>query len=226
VSSIVCPLCGDIARERVQIHDPSLRRQRFSILPIRPTCRTCGSELSLAGGQHSAHRHIIVLTGTCACGKSAVAEHLQNAHGYMAIDGDCVMQVVKARAGRSVAYDEDAVFREIQSEIDFALALGYDVALSHMILPAHVARFREILDRTAAEYRIFVLHPNLETAIARSLTRTCHASVTPEKWVVHFHERMRPFLDDHESYGVTLIDNSDQTLEQTVARVLFGFTGE
>ena len=220
-----CPLCGDIARERIQIHDAALRRQRFSISPIRPTCKTCGSEVACPPSQDNAQRRILVLTGTCACGKSAIAEYLQDRHGYMAIDGDCVLQVVKARAGRSVSYDEDAVFDEIRFEIDLALVLGYDVVLSHMILPAHLARFREILDHTQADYRIFVIHPKLETALARSLTRTCHTGITPEKWVVFFHEQMQPFLDDRYRNDVTVIDNSDEGLEQTVGRVLAGIGG-
>ena len=72
---IVCPNCGELAKEQIHIFNSKLRKQNFAHTPILPTCKFCGAEVEIT------HRcnggNIIVLNGTCGSGKSTIAELMQ-----------------------------------------------------------------------------------------------------------------------------------------------------
>jgi len=94
---IICPNCGKKSKDDILIYNEALRKQRFRLSPILPTCKSCGAEATVShkckGG------NIIILNGTCGSGKSTIAELLQD-RGWLAVDGDCAIQVIKHK------YDE------------------------------------------------------------------------------------------------------------------------
>ena len=202
---INCPNCGDLTKDDVQIYNENLRKQSFKLLPVLPLCKCCGAEVSVinkcSGG------NIIVLNGTCGSGKSTVAEVFAG-RGYLAIDGDCVIQSVRHKTGRK-QYDWNELIEEIAFEIDVLSMFGENIVLSHVILPEDLGKYIEIFESRNMNYGFFLLKPEYQTAVERCQSRTCHETVTPEYWIKHFYELLN--FDDR----VTVIDNTSMSAEET-----------
>lgn len=221
-----CPKCGQIPKENIELYNMALRKQNFNISPILPTCLHCGAEVTLNNGDsYNLDVKVIVLTGTCASGKSSTAEILKMKYGFEVIDGDCVMQVVKHKLGISkIEYDAASMYAEIENQIDILLALKKNIVISHVITVKDIDIYRKMFERRNLKYKIFILHPKLEAAIARSKTRTCHKSVTPEEWVEYFYNKLDEFKEKNNE-DVICFDNSDFSLEESVDRILKLFSG-
>ncbi|MCL2408737.1 MAG: dephospho-CoA kinase [Oscillospiraceae bacterium] len=200
---ITCPNCGEITRDELLIFNDDLRRQNFSLTPVLPTCKLCGAEAVVThkcGGGN-----IIVLTGTCGSGKSTIAEILAE-QGFLAIDGDCVVQVIKR--------NNNDLLDEIAYEIDVLSLLGGNFVLSHVIGPEDLERCVEIFQARNLNYSFFLLKPTYQTAVERCRTRTCHESVTPEKWIRKFYDEL--VFDDR----VMTVDNTNMSAEETAEYIL------
>jgi len=212
---IICPGCGELDKSLVEIYSINLRKQNFAISPILPTCKQCTSEIEIKDPPKGAE--LIILNGTCGSGKSTIVEELMKRHGYAVVDGDCMLQVLRHRlGGNKVEYNSDKALDEIGHEIDVLAALGYRIILSHIILPEHWNRYNTIFSKRELKYRHFLLKPDIDTVISRCNTRTCHKSVTPEYWIRYFHER----LLYNENTDVTVIDNTDLSIDETVMRIM------
>jgi hypothetical protein len=207
---ITCPNCGELVINDITIYSESLRKQDFSMLPILPACGRCGEEVDIT------HRcnggNIIVLNGTCGSGKSTIAEILAG-KGFLVIDGDCVIQVIKHKKG-TTQVDLSEMADEIASEIDILSMLGDNFVLSTVILPEDLDKYIGIFQARNLKYRLFLLKPDYQTAFDRCQTRTCHASVTPEYWIKYFYEMLN--FDGR----VIVVDNTKLTPEETAAYVL------
>ncbi|OGO35565.1 MAG: hypothetical protein A2147_04600 [Chloroflexi bacterium RBG_16_57_8] len=207
---ITCPNCGELAKGDIAIYGENLRKQSFNMSPVLPTCVHCGKEVEITHECNGGN--IIVLNGTCGSGKSTIAEILAE-KGFLAIDGDCVIQSVKHKKGtRQVDFLEMA--DETASEIDILSMFGDSFVLSTVILPADLDKYIEIFQSRNLNYRLFLLRPEYQTAVERCQSRTCHASVTPEYWIRHFWEMLD--FDDR----VIVVDNTDLTPEETAAHIL------
>jgi predicted ABC-type ATPase len=156
--------------------------------------------------------NIIILNGTCGSGKSTVAEILLR-RGLLAIDGDCVIQAVKHRKGTpQVDFNEMAA--ETAREIDILSMFGNDFVLSTVILPEDLDNYIAIFQSRNLKYRLFLLKPEYQTAVARCQSRTCHGSITPEYWIRYFYKQLD--FDD----SVNVIDNTNMTPEETADLIL------
>ena len=207
---ITCPNCGERAKTDITVYSEILRKQDFDMSPVLPTCTHCGEEVEIT------HRcdggNVIVLNGTCGSGKSTIAEILLR-KGFLAIDGDCVIQVVKHKKG-TTQVDFIEIAAEIANELDILSMFGDDFVLSTVILPEDLDKYIDIFQSRNLKYRLFLLRPEYETAVVRCQSRTCHASVTPEYWIRHFYEKLN--FDDR----VNVVDNTHMTPEETAAYVL------
>jgi len=207
---ITCPNCGELAKSEIVIYNESLRKQDFDMSPVLPACAHCGEVVEITyrcdGG------NVIVLNGTCGSGKSTVAEILLK-KGFMTIDGDCVIQVVKHKK-RTTQVDFNEMAAEITIEIDILSMFGDDFVLSTVILPEDLDKYIEIFRSRNLKYRLFLLKPDYQTAVVRCQSRTCHASVTPEYWIRHFYEKLN--FDDI----VDVVDNTNMTPEETATHIL------
>ena len=215
-----CPNCGDIALDKIILHNAALRKQLFEHSPILPTCAACAAEVTVA--PNLPVDNIILLTGTCGSGKSAVAGELARNHGYMAIDGDCVIQVVKYKQQTNQVWSNSAwIIEEIGREIDILSAYSRNIVISHVVQPqeidgyANVIGYRQVFEAKSRKHKFVLLRPKYETALERANTRTCHASPTDEKWVRNFYDKLNGYDD-----GVITYDNTNDTVEQTAAAVL------
>jgi len=207
---ITCPTCGQLTKDEICLYRASLRRQTFAMLPILPTCQRCGADVTVThtctGGS------ILVLNGTCGSGKSTIAEILSE-RGYLAIDGDCVIQVVKHTMGGKQVPLADLV-PEVGREIDLLSLYGERFVLSHVITPAEMAAYVSLFQARNLTYRFILLKPDYATAVARCQSRTCHTSIPPEVWIRHFYDLLA--FDQ----GVELVDNTHMTPEETAAYIL------
>ena len=209
--SATCPTCGQVPLENITVYSRALRKQTFAISPILPTCNSCGMEVEVTG--HTQGARILLLNGTCGSGKSATAEELVKNHGFMAIDSDCTRQVIKHKLGiEHVAFDSIEMHEEIGREIDILSTYTRDIVLSHVVMPADIAKYKGLFESKGMKYRIILLRPSYETALSRTKTRTCHTSITPEEWVRYFYDSL--VFDDME-----VLDNSHMTVAEA-ARVI------
>lgn len=181
---ISCPNCGIITQDNILVYNDSLRKQNINISPIMPTCKLCGSEISLCnkcdGGE------IIVINGTCGSGKTTIAEILKD-KGHLVIDGDCAIQSVRHKKGVK-QYDWNELITEIEHEIDILSLFGKRLVLSHVILPEDLVRYIEMFEARNLKFKFVLLKPEYQIAVERCQTRTCHTSVTPEIWIKHFYD--------------------------------------
>jgi predicted ABC-type ATPase len=207
---ITCPSCGELEINDITIYSESLRKQDFSMLPVLPTCIHCGKEVEIKYKCNSGN--IIVLNGTCGSGKSTIAELLVD-KGFLAIDGDCVIQSVKHKKGTSQV-DFIEMAEEIASELDILSMFGDNFVLSTVILPEDFDRYIRVFQSRNLKYRLFLLKPEYQTALERCQSRTCHGSITPEYWIKYFYEMLN--FDD----SVIVVDNTNLTPAETAARIL------
>ncbi|MHB1454958.1 MAG: AAA family ATPase [Saccharofermentanales bacterium] len=207
---ITCPNCGNLAKNDISIYSESLRVQNIAISPVLPVCIRCDQEVQIehtcSGG------NIIVLNGTSGSGKSTVAEILAE-QGFLAIDGDCVIQTVRHKNNRK-QYEWEELIAEIAHEIDILSMFSPNMVISHIVLPEDMDRYIEIFERRNLKYQFFLLRPEYQTAVERCQSRTCHASVTPEYWIKHFYEMLN--FDDN----TIVVDNTNMTPEETAAYIL------
>ena len=215
---IICPVCGQIPASRVIVYNESLRKQSFDISPILPTCDICKSEVEFMGCTQGGT--IILLNGTCGSGKSTIADELVKTHGFLAIDADCAMQVVRHKLGvKHVDFDSKELFDEISKEIDILSAFGEKIVLAHVVMPDDIPKYKALFESKGMAYRIILLKPSYEVAVERTRTRTCHAGVTPEEWVRYFYTKLTFSTD------VEIIDSSNITAEQTAWRIIWPLLG-
>ena len=216
-----CKTCGPT--DDISLYSDRLRKPNFVISPILPTCNGCGCEVQLAAREGDDHgNRVFVLTGPIGCGKTSTVEHLFSRHGFNAIDHDCTIDLARYRHKRKVEFNDPEVVTAIEDNLDALLVYEQDIAMSLVILPDELDTYRSMLQERKLDYRIFFLCPDYDTVLRRTRTRTCFGSATPEKWVRYFYDKTEPFRDI-EDEDVVLLDNSDMTVEASVAAVLSRF---
>ena len=208
---INCPNCGVIAKDNIKIYDESLKKQNITILPIMPICKICNAEVVVSricnGG------NIIVLNGTCGSGKTTIAEVLLD-RGWLAIDGDCVIQSLRHKKGtKQYAWEE--LINEIACEIDILSLYSNNIVLSHIVLPEDIIKYIELFKTRNIKYKFIHLKPKYQTAVERCQLRTCHSSTTPEKWIKHFYDIL-----SFDNNLFDIVDNSDLTIQDTAEAIL------
>lgn len=207
---ITCPRCNELSAADVRVYNSGLKKQNFNLSPILPTCKKCGSDVSVThtcqGGS------IVILNGTCGSGKSAVAERLTNC-GFLAVDGDCAIQSLRYKKGMK-QYEWAELIREIFCEIDILSLYSPYLVLSHIVLPEDMDGFIEQLTMRNMNFKFILLKPDYQTAVERCRTRTCHEHITSEKWIQHFYTVLS---FDGSLYHT--INNTGQSVEET-ARII------
>lgn len=210
---IVCPTCGVIDKSDIKLYDESLKKQNIAILPLRPTCKLCGTEISVS---HTAQGgSIIVLNGTCGSGKTTVAEALVD-KGWLAIDGDCAIQSLRHKTGRK-QYEWNELIDEITCEVDILSLFSEYIVLSHIVLREDLEKYIEIFNTRHLRYKFILLKPEYQTAVERCQTRTCHDTVTPEKWIKHFYDIL--VFDDK----VEVVDNTNMNPNEVAMKIIETF---
>ncbi len=210
---ISCSVCGQLSKYDIEIYNRKLRKQNFKHSPIVPVCRICKSEVSITSSLTDVQ--VIIINGTCGSGKSSIAEWMEDRYNYKAIDGDCVMQVVKYKLNSAkTEYNSDEVLSEIMYEIEILSLYSQNIVLSHIILPEDINRYINLFESKKIRYKFILLKPDFDTALSRCQMRTCHNHITPEYWIRYFYDR----LDSSDEMQV--IDNTELTIHETVNQIL------
>jgi len=210
MTNAACPTCGKVPLSNITIHNTALRKQTFTLSPILPTCNICNSEVEVKGNTQGIQ--ILLLNGTCGAGKSTTAEKLVKNHDYMAIDGDCVMQVVQHKIGIQPPNNAPEIVAEIATQVDILSAFTRKIVITAVIEPKDIQKYIDIFQNKGVDYRHVLLKPTYETAVQRTKTRTCHTSITPEEWVRHFYDRL--VFEDAE-----IFDNTGLTVEESALQI-------
>lgn len=96
-----CPRCGDVAESDLVLYRAdgvfNKHSKRFG-----PWCRACGERIAFREGDgpaapipHRPSARVLLLSGTCASGKSAVSYLLSERYGLAQIDGDWILDMLR-----------------------------------------------------------------------------------------------------------------------------------
>lgn len=218
-----CPTCGDRSGPEINLYRGGLfnaHSRRFD-----PRCLACGSRVTFhpdgCGAEPSAPA--LVITGSCAGGKTTLSYLLSKHHGFVQIDGDWVLEDRKAEGQRPV--DADELHPYLLTMTHGLATLGKPVALAHIVPPSLIPHYQAWLTERRVAHRIVILMPQTQVLLARNETRICWPKTTPEHWVLKFHE---DYLNAPDRIQGFFYDNSEETPDQTaatLARSMLGGTG-
>ena len=165
---------------------------------------------------------VLLLTGTCGSGKTTIAALLAEHATWIHINEDLIWHNCFGKNRGQFLSDEHRVKRRQVHEIVLGqllqgLHLGLDVVIDatvHESPPEAYEEYQSLCEAHAIEWSIRVLHPRLEVAVARDASRTCWS--VGEKGVKELREEFNKGVLGAECY----VDNSDETAEETVMRLL------
>lgn len=212
-----CSACGSDLRNHHTLHGaPEVMFKNGSKI-VEPVCRHCGRLISVEDirGAIVPTSKVILISGTAGAGKSTIGQHIEREHGYVLIDGDATGYRLRqrARTGPAVKADEYLCHREVIRTMLVTLGLGYNVVVSYVIELADLARYERALAGLGVCYSIRFLTPSREACLARDKHRPCWTAGEEyvDKWFAGFQAMMA-------THSALCIDNSLETVEQTVAR--------
>jgi DNA-directed RNA polymerase subunit RPC12/RpoP len=215
-----CPRCGERDENALALYRADGVFNRHS-KRFGPWCRECRSRIIFHEGDglaapipFSSSARVLLLSGPCASGKSAVSYLLSERYGLAQIDGDWILDLLRRELGRKVGFEE--THEEMLAMAAGMVALGRSAVIAHVILPDAFARYGAYLTARGIAYRAAILMPGMPTLLERNRTRDCWPKPTPEYWV-------RRFVDDlcagPEDVRALFYDNSCETEEQTAQRL-------
>jgi len=214
-----CPRCGDVAEGSLALYHAdgvfNTHSKRFG-----PWCRACGERVTFREGDgpaptpHPPSARVLLLSGTCASGKSAVSYLLSERYGLVQIDGDWILDMLRRELGRKVGFEETHEAMLVMAT--GMVALGRSAVVAHVILPEALAWYRAHLTARGIVHRAVVLMPTMDALMERNRTRDCWPQPTPEYWVCRFVNDLRAGAEDIHAL---FYDNSHETAEQTAQRL-------
>lgn len=169
----------------------------------------------------------LLLTGTCGSGKTTIATLLAEHAGWIHISEDLIWHNCFGKNRGQFLSDEHRAKRRQVHEIVLGqllqgLHLGRDVVIDatvHESPPEAFKEYQRMFEAHKIEWSIRVLHPRLEVAVARDSSRACWS--VGEKSVKELRDKFNKGLFSAECY----VDNSDETAEETLRRLLLASQG-
>lgn len=162
---------------------------------------------------------VLVVTGTCASGKTTVSTLLANQHpGWVRISEDEIWPLEFGKDRGAFGSDDhrrkrhevhDVVFAECRRALDAGQSVVIDATV-HESPPEAYQAYREHFDACGIPWRLRVLHPRLEAAIARDAARS-KGRMGADR-VATLHSKFTGAVFDAECF----VDSSEETPEQTV----------
>jgi len=193
---------------------------------LRPGTRMPRTRRPLdAAGEHGGPGgRALILTGTCGSGKTTVAELLALREGWVRVSEDDVWQELFGRDRGTFGSSEhrrkrrqvhDRVFALVRGAVALGKAVVIDATV-HESPPESFREYRAFFRRNHIAWRIRVLHPELEVAIARDSARTSW-NVGRER-VASLHAKFTGATFPRDAF----LDTSLDTPEDTVRRIFAG----
>jgi len=166
--------------------------------------------------------YVLLLTGTAGSGKSTVAQALAGRHGWLRVCEDDIWRAQYGKDRGAFGSNEHrakraAVHNIALSRVGQGLAEGNNVVLEatlHQAPPEAFDEYRAALEARGASWRLCVLHPRLEVAVARDAART-DGPLGAER-VAQLRTKFAGAAYPPECF----LDTSDESVEESVNRVL------
>ncbi len=213
MNTFTCPSCGALPSSDLQFYQPEL----FNAHSLRfgPWCVRCGAralpEPDLPAGPRPP---LLLISGSCASGKSTVSYLLAQRYGCVQIDGDWILHLRRRELGHAPEYPGiDADMLAMAAGI---LALGRAVVIAHVILPAQLVFYADFCAARGIAWQMAALLPREEVLLERNRTRVCWPKTTPEYWVLKFHADLQ---DAPDTFKRWYYDNSLETPAETAQRL-------
>ena len=165
---------------------------------------------------------VVLLTGTCGSGKTTIATLLAEQAGWTRISEDDIWHNCFGKNRGKFQSDEHRYKRQQVHDMVFgqlltALRSGRNVVIEatvHESPPEAYQEYWRMFEAQAIEWTIRVLHPRLEVAVARDANRS--------SWTVGAEGvgELRAKFTGEVLGPECFVDNSDETPEQTLSRLL------
>ena len=215
-----CPQCGERDAAEITLYRDGILNaasRRFD-----PQCTNCGSRLTFGPSLCASHPRapVLVISGSCASGKTTISYLLSEHYGFVQIDGDWVLESRKAEERRHVDFSEITPY--LLTMAAGVAALGRPVALAHVVAPEAVPIYAAWFTGLGIPHRIVILMPALPTLLERNIARICWPKTTPEFWVRKFYD---DYLAAPDDVRALFYDNTRETPEQTAAVLATAVTG-
>lgn len=218
----VCDRCGLRLVSDISVYDETASRFNEHCLRFGPWCTTCKARVRLRqdGTLGDARIEVdgpvvVLISGTCASGKSRISYELASTHGFVQIDGDWVWTMLKAESGKKLP--SDAIHRDLM-DMAYGMHLsGRNSSVAHVVRPHEFGGYEQYMGQRGVPLLEVVLQPTEAVAIARSVERRCWPKPTPEYWVRFFRDE---FAEWKDRGNVRILDNSDAKPENTAAAIV------
>jgi predicted kinase len=165
----------------------------------------------------------LILTGTCGSGKTTVAELLASREGWVRVSEDDVWHEEFGRDRATFGSSEhrrrrrqvhDRVFASVLGAVALGKAVVIDATV-HESPPESFREYRAFFGRNNIAWRICVLHPRLEVAIARDSARRSW-NVGPER-VASLYAKFTGAIFPPDSFLDTSLDTPEDTMGRIIA---------
>ena len=202
---------------------PNTRVQRTRSSPLAPHSPLTRHPLGATGDGNDLGGRALVVTGTCGSGKTTVAELLALRAGWVRVSEDDIWHERFGRNRGVFGSSEhrrkrhrvhDAVFASVRG----AVALGKPVVIDatvHESPPESFLEYGAFFRRNRIAWRICVLHPKLEVAVARDSARSCW-NLGPER-VATLHAKFTGAVFPPDVFLDTSFDTPEETMRRVIA---------
>lgn len=159
-------------------------------------------------------KNVLLISGTCAAGKTTIGTLLSEKYGYHHIEGD---EVKKHAQQRDVT--KKINWNEMHSEIlQKSLQSEYEkIVISYVILPDKLSLYKDFYEKHDISFSIVILMPSLANVYERNNTRTCWNRPTPKKFIDEFYNA---FLANKDKYGKYFLNNTSLDIEETAEKIV------
>ena len=207
-----CPQCGRLDRPDIALYQEEMFNTHSKRLD--PRCTACGNPAAFHsdgdGYETRPSPKVLIVSGTCASGKTTISYLMSEQYGFVQIDGDWILEKWKTEQNRRVDFNE--IHHDVLAMAEGFVLLGKSVAIAHVVLPEFLSLHEEALRERQIDGKIVILMPQESILKFRNTHRKCWPKTTPEYWVMKFYQ---DFLNAPEDVKAHFYDNSDETAEQT-----------
>ena len=221
---LTCSNCGNINALDVILVDDRIPEMRNGDKIISPRCCFCNERLIPDNTWISKDRQqkVIIITGLCGSGKSSIGQMLEEKTGYIHIDGDAVSKRVNWDIKKGYLKERSGyrVFDELLETIQVLLQQGHSVIGSYVFSEEEMIKYKVKFDELGVNNYFFVLKTDKDICIQRDKTRDCWTA--GEEFVMKWYDEQRELI---KSDKWTIVDNSVDSLSDTVQKILRAFCG-
>jgi predicted kinase len=220
--AFACSACGPVAATQLQVYrsDGVFNAQS---LRVGPWCPTCGRRLRAEFAEDDGPLpesnpdapSVLLLSGSCASGKTTISYLLAGQANAIQIDGDWLLHLLKEEAGRAIPFKDADL--EICRMAEAFVRLGKRVVIAQVVLPDTIEPYTNYFMEKGISYQFIVLMPSQTVILERNETRKCWPKTTPEYWVLKFRADLEA---GPKAFRAAFYDNSNESPEMTASNIM------